>query len=221
MLDDRVVEQVAGDLGLAPVCLRIATDGLARHRLRLAVHCELVVAVLAPVDPERVAVEGPVGVRREVIALEVVVAVGLEPDGKAAAGPLELPLGAGPVTDEGELWDAQWPEELGLAPILLVGLVLRDRVAFHGLGLRVKLKLVPPELSPVNVHDAIGQLPPAGCLESCAEEVASWPEAYLKRSAAPGEVVPADDVRVRGHRPGTESPRTLQRGPWQAQAARL
>mmetsp|Transcript_65771 Transcript_65771/g.212212 ORF Transcript_65771/g.212212 Transcript_65771/m.212212 type:complete len:220 (+) Transcript_65771:144-803(+) len=194
VLDGLLVHQIVHELGLPPVGGRVAPNGAPVHGLCLGVHLHRVLAELRPVDEQLRAVQRPVRVRGEVRALEVVVAVGLELDGEAAARPCEVPLRAGAVTDQQGLHGAQGPEEGELAPVLLVLLFLGYQVARHGLRLLVDLELVLPELGPVHVHAVALQLPPRGRLELGAEEVAGRPEADLEAAAAPADGVPADDV---------------------------
>eukprot|EP00406_Dinophysis_acuminata_P012861 CAMPEP_0179239162 /NCGR_PEP_ID=MMETSP0797-20121207/15319_1 /TAXON_ID=47934 /ORGANISM="Dinophysis acuminata, Strain DAEP01" /LENGTH=119 /DNA_ID=CAMNT_0020946477 /DNA_START=93 /DNA_END=450 /DNA_ORIENTATION=- len=94
LLDGVLVDQVPVPLALPPIGFGVPPDGTSVHGLCFSVHDEVVAAILAPVDPELVAVQRPVRVRGELVALEVVVAVDLELHGEVAAGPLELPLRA-------------------------------------------------------------------------------------------------------------------------------
>mmetsp|Transcript_86711 Transcript_86711/g.220899 ORF Transcript_86711/g.220899 Transcript_86711/m.220899 type:complete len:216 (+) Transcript_86711:422-1069(+) len=148
--------------------------------------------------------------RRELVALEVVVAVGLELDGEAASGPLEVPLGASTVAYQHILHRRKLSQKGSFAPILVVALLLRHAMSVHGLARSIELELVGPEGAPFDFDQIALQMPPRRRLELWAVEAPSRTEADGEGPSRPLEVVPAHHVgrlRNRGALGGTSRPR--------------
>mmetsp|Transcript_24123 Transcript_24123/g.81433 ORF Transcript_24123/g.81433 Transcript_24123/m.81433 type:complete len:283 (-) Transcript_24123:44-892(-) len=197
-LDHLVVEHVADVLTLAPISRPIAPDGSTLHGPLGSIYRELEVAEFAPIDKQLAVFHRPMGMRWEVFALEVVVAIGLELHREAASSPSEVPLCARTVADDCQLLLTQGPLEGCLAPIVLVIRLLWHGVPLHRLVLR-DIELVLAELAPIDRNHPFGERPPRLSLELRAEELTCRPQAHIEGAALPTQVVPTDQIRLLGH----------------------
>mmetsp|Transcript_35135 Transcript_35135/g.93664 ORF Transcript_35135/g.93664 Transcript_35135/m.93664 type:complete len:201 (+) Transcript_35135:127-729(+) len=179
---------------LPPVCGRIATNCTSGKRAGSHVCGQLIFSVLRPVDKDLVVIQGPVRVSRECGTLEVIVPICLELHWEAPARPLEVPLRPCTVANQHGLQITQRSKELRLAPVVLVGLILRNSVPRHGPGLAVQGELVLPEFLPVDKDNAIPLLPLRGLLELRTKKGSSRPKAHLETPTLPNQGPPSDDV---------------------------
>mmetsp|Transcript_16320 Transcript_16320/g.56993 ORF Transcript_16320/g.56993 Transcript_16320/m.56993 type:complete len:285 (-) Transcript_16320:175-1029(-) len=193
-LHDHAGPQLALELALPPLRRGVAPHLAPVHGLFGNVYRHFVLAELTPDDRQLVVVQRPMRMRRELVALEVVVAVGLELDGEAASGPLEVPLGASSVAYQNILHRRELSQKGCLAPILVVALLLRHAVAVHGLARSIELELVGPKVAPFDFDQIALQLPPRRRLELWAVEAPSRPEADGEGPSKPLEVVPTHHV---------------------------